>query len=328
MVGQNRLAAKSWCFTLNNPQISESDLSDELLAAGADFLVFQLEVGEQGTPHFQGFAHFPTRVRMTVLRAALPTAHFEIAKGTIQQNIEYCTKPEGRIGEFCQVGVPPTNTQGHRSDLDSLHSAIKEGLTSRDYYEQFFSLACRYPNALENYKRAQIPPRDSSVPHECIVIYGPPGTGKSRLAQHIGGDGYRHDNGKWFDGYGGERTLILDDFRGASLSFSSFKRVVDRYPVRVEIKGSTCQLATTKTIITTNYLPEDWWDKEVTGASTEAIFRRISSVIWVPLPYVYYQFASYASFQRSFTPQLVIGHDGYPQTPLEATLLASPFENE
>lgn len=49
-------AVKRWTFTLNNP--GEGERADEVKASlgkkGYRFLVFQLEQGNEGTPHYQG----------------------------------------------------------------------------------------------------------------------------------------------------------------------------------------------------------------------------------------------------------------------------------
>ena len=45
-----------WCFTHNNPGDFRPQLSDEI-----QYLVYQLEVGGQGTPHLQGVVQFKSR---------------------------------------------------------------------------------------------------------------------------------------------------------------------------------------------------------------------------------------------------------------------------
>jgi len=47
--------AKNWLFTINNPtdedQIRLTSLKDE---ANVQYFIYQLEQGDEGTPHFQG----------------------------------------------------------------------------------------------------------------------------------------------------------------------------------------------------------------------------------------------------------------------------------
>jgi len=58
---------------------------------------------------------------------------------------------------------------------------------------------------------------------------------------------------KWFDGYEGQRTVILDDFRKNNMSFSLLLRLLDRYCITVPVKGGyTCWNPLTIIITCTN----------------------------------------------------------------------------
>lgn len=100
--------SRRWVFTLNNPKglIDE----DELKSWGATYLVYQEEVGESGTHHFQGYIEMPKSVRCTHFMPGLRGGHFERAKGTPEQCKAYCTKAETRVGgpyEFGKVIYEP-----------------------------------------------------------------------------------------------------------------------------------------------------------------------------------------------------------------------------
>lgn len=57
-------AKKLWTFTLNNPGADEEPdkVKASLGAKGYRYLVFQLEQGDNGTPHYQGGLPFGYRV--------------------------------------------------------------------------------------------------------------------------------------------------------------------------------------------------------------------------------------------------------------------------
>lgn len=100
--------ALEWCFTLNNPNIPE----DHKFFQNNPFiqdLAYQLEVGENGTPHFQGYLRFKEKQRP---KTVIPNdkIHWELKKktSTSLQAANYCMKKEGRIeGPWCKGACRP-----------------------------------------------------------------------------------------------------------------------------------------------------------------------------------------------------------------------------
>ena len=88
--------SKNWVFTLNNP-LQNGDTLLDLLSPLTGFVVFQKEQGAQGTIHFQGYVQWTIRKRLVAVKKILPTAHWEVARGTPDQCQAYCTKEETRI---------------------------------------------------------------------------------------------------------------------------------------------------------------------------------------------------------------------------------------
>lgn len=133
-------------------------------------------------------------------------------------------------------------------------------------YNQLSRISCDYarPVALER---------------TCTVFWGPTGTGKSRRAwEEAGVDAYvKNPRTKWFDGYRGEKNVIIDEFRG-SIDISYLLRWLDRYPVTVEKKGTQVPLQATKFWITSNIPPEQWF-MDVDIETQLALKRRLTEII-------------------------------------------------
>lgn len=114
-----------------------------------------------------------------------------------------------------------------------------------------------------------------AVVRHVSVFWGPTGTGKSRRAwEEAGLDAYCKDpRSKFWCGYQGEDHVIFDEFRGG-IDIAHLLRWFDRYPVRVEIKGSSVPLVASKVWITSN-LPPCAWYTDVDMATQEALMRRL-----------------------------------------------------
>ena len=97
-------ASKRWVFTLNN--YSPHD-QDRLRALSRDpvcsYLIFGREVGDNGTPHLQGFIILSARKRLSQVKALVGgRAHLEVARGSPAEASAYCEKEEDyeKFGEL------------------------------------------------------------------------------------------------------------------------------------------------------------------------------------------------------------------------------------
>jgi len=89
---------KDWCFTINNPRSKHGHVASDIDKVKSwifNYMVFQLEVGAEGTPHLQGFVQFPKEMRLKQLKKDChKRAHWEPRRGSAYQAAHYCKKPE------------------------------------------------------------------------------------------------------------------------------------------------------------------------------------------------------------------------------------------
>lgn len=169
---------KNICWTLNNPTEKEINhlLAIKERAGRTDpwfkLFVFQIECGENGTVHAQGYLQLWKGLRYTSSKFrnlmhpdGKKRFHFEVARGSPQHNLDYCTKDKTRcdeetLGKYFAGsdldddkvallvlggagpfigGVQPTGGgggggagQGSRTDLKSFVAAIKDGKTNAE----------------------------------------------------------------------------------------------------------------------------------------------------------------------------------------------------
>ena len=55
------------------------------------------EIGEQGTPHLQGYVEFKDKLRITALKKINNRAHWEKCKGSKDSNLKYCGKDNNYV---------------------------------------------------------------------------------------------------------------------------------------------------------------------------------------------------------------------------------------
>lgn len=98
-------------------------------------------------------------------------------------------------------------------------------------------------------------------PKKNMWIYGATGTGKSLYVRdNFGGKFYNKPMNKWWDGYVGERVVLLDDFDlGGQCLGHHLKIWADNYSFNAEVKGSTIKPIADVFIVTSQYLPRDIW---------------------------------------------------------------------
>lgn len=158
--------SKNYVFTINNPTTavvySEPDMS---------CLVYQLERGELGTPHYQGYIEFKRRVSLATAKRLLdPTAHLERRLGTRRQAIEYAMKEETRVDGPWTFGNWDDVTQGKRNDIKEFKNWFMErNRTIDDCIEEYPEIMAKYPrfyNTLCGTKRRRdfVPPQFTPNP--------------------------------------------------------------------------------------------------------------------------------------------------------------------
>jgi len=142
--------------------------------------------------------------------------------------------------------------------------------------------------------------KPDAIEKEVFVFWGATGTGKSKRAwEEATLEAYPKDpNTKFWDGYNGQENVVIDEFRGL-ISISHMLRWLDRYPVIVEIKGSSCVLKAKKIWITSNLSPDDWY-KELDSETLSALRRRLN------ITHFFYFFLFFSRLARTSVPSAAI----------------------
>lgn len=105
--------SKYWCFTINNWDEMDVAVLRNIMDGGlVNYLVFGREVGENGTPHLQGYVEFKSRWDLRRCQGNFVMgAHYEPRRGTPQEASDYCKKDgdweESGTLSTGIIGLPP-----------------------------------------------------------------------------------------------------------------------------------------------------------------------------------------------------------------------------
>lgn len=270
---------RNFVFTINNP----TQTPDELwatLSCKAKYLIFQKEIGANGTPHYQGYCELTRQSAFTVIKDLIPTAHIEPRRGSQAQARDYSRKDDTRVEGPFEFGEFVAAEPGKRNDVRAFRDAILSGKRKRELLEEFPECLQRYPKFVELVRSTIV--QQPRIGLRVQLLWGEPGLGKSRTAYESTDphDLFVVPIGKdlWFDGYDGQQTLLLDDFSG-EMKLVHLLRLLDIYPVQVPVKGAFVNLTATTIYVTSNKHPRDWYDWSKHGdIRYRALMRRFHKI--------------------------------------------------
>lgn len=253
-----------WILTLPQPQFVT------YLPAGVAYLKGQLERGAGGFVHWQLLAYFAEPVRLVRVKAIFgPSVHAEPTRSSAAN--AYVWKEDTAVpGTRFELGSAPGPIGKNKRDWDQIYESAKSG----QYAGIPRDVLVRSYGSIRRITTDNLLP--VAIERTCHVFWGRTGTGKSRRAWGEAGlDAYPKDPAtKFWDGYQGQEHVVIDEFRG-TIGIHNMLRWLDRYPVIVEIKGSSVVLKCHTIWITSNLHP-DYWYPELDKETKEALFRRMT----------------------------------------------------
>lgn len=275
------IRGRFWCLTVNNPREGTADApkpSWEYL----QYYAYQLEQGEGGTLHYQCFIAFNRTRTFRQVRLLCPRGHWEVRSGnsTNQQAIDYCTKEDTRVSGPWFYGQ--LLNERERTDIQRMYSMVKKGKTDLDIQEEMVDCYVGHLNAPTKLRNNLLEGSKRTEPPTVKWFWGPTGSGKTRTAFEQYPDAYFKDmsDGKWWDGYAQQECVIFDDMRKDTFKFHELLRILDRYPLRVQMKGSSCQFNSKVIIITSCFPPETLYE---TREDVGQLLRRINEIVIFPI---------------------------------------------
>lgn len=277
---------RNFVFTLNNYTEEEEEQIHSTLATCKWGICGREVAPTTGTPHLQGACVIGAqKVKSTILKwPGFKRAYIAPMYGTPEDSLKYCSKSKN----FKTFGVLPA--PGKRNDLITTVQQLRDGKTIRELVETdegavTFIKYHKGITLLHSYLRSgtELDYKKKTV----IWIWGATGTNKTKsaiqIAKNYNKSGCWISNGnlKWFDGYTGQDFAIFDDYRTSHCQFSYLLRLLDGYPLRIEIKGSYVDWIPSTIFITAPDGPRTMWNLK-TQEQLDQLCRRITHTFGAP----------------------------------------------
>ncbi len=293
-----RRKAQRFCFTYWNPEYDADEFLIKLKTyEDVNFIVFQMELGKNWIPHYQGYIEFTKQKRYTtLLNKYISKMSYKVAKGTAEQNIVYCTKTRTQVEGTKRIWGKPRERkgQGKRTDIITFRNYIKEKPERdiRDMLNRYPIQMALYPRFYQLCKFTYYVPTENKN-KKVIFCIGEPGTGKTRYALK-----YDKKNcwdapigsNNWFDGYAGQPVAVIDDYGldGTVYKLADLLKILHGWSQKVPVKGGFTIWNPETIIITSNYHPLTWYklnanfERETRDrwVSYQALVRRFTHVLF------------------------------------------------
>lgn len=272
--------SRAWIFTINNYTDEDKAQCNNL---DCQYIGYSFEVGEQGTPHIQGFVYFVNLKSRKQVSALLRRAWLKRMAGSFADNEAYCSKQ----GQLIERGVPPK---------DKKTRAVEGGASTKALWEEVWTsakegrvddipaeLRVKHYKTIKEIRRDHMPKTEHASDVTGIWVYGQAGFGKTRWVWHHYPELYVKGVNKWWDGYQGHDAVLVDDVDPDHKCMRCFfKHWADRYPFKAETKGGAMEIRPKTVIFTSQYSIEDCFPGD---QQTIDAMKRRCKVVHLPFPW-------------------------------------------
>lgn len=275
----SQAAAKNWCFTSFKTDLPIAFDEDTM-----SYLIYQKEkCPDTNREHFQGYIQLSKKLRLAGVKKLFPdpATHFEKSRGTAVEASAYCRKEESRVDGPWEYGVLTKERQ--RSDLAKVCEDVSSGVPIRQIMVENPSTFVRNYRGLAVLAESLRPDRNWVT--EVHIRWGPADSGKTRYVHDLYPDCYVKSDPKWWSGYEGHETVLIDDIVWPTIFNNMWtldemprKEVLtlfDRYKCSVSVKGGHAKFVARRVFLTSNFDPTPFIE------SDPAFKRRVTSVTHV-----------------------------------------------
>lgn len=256
------------------------------------YLIFQLERGDNQTPHIQGYAELKQSKKMSLWKEGFfntNRVHLQQRFGTARQAQAYCSKEDTRVCGPFEKGVI-SRTQPDK--LETVVAMLRADKPLEEIFDANPRQAILIGDKIRSYYLQQLPHREWApnlpiLDRRCVIFYGKSGAGKTQRAHR---DANEEFNGsiyvwpwptggrQWMPEYNGQRGIILDEFKH-QISYTRMMELLGGGRTTCEAKGTQFHLPDgCKLWITTIINPKRWYPNVRNKSELQRRIREFCSI--------------------------------------------------
>jgi len=256
--------ARDWCFTVNNPRLTEEQFCEYLKTlVNVKYFCFGREKGDgrdtsvsgggssEGIEHHQGYIEFSMPKKFSTVKGYFSEAAIGVnanvsariakrseARDYVFKRGKHADKAHTRIGGVYEGGEFVNG--GERSDFNDIISLIESGASLKEIKEAYPAQYFRYYKNIEHLFHEHMADKFCEVDRNVKVVYvwGPPRIGKSRSLDKLYSrrEYYRVQKYKNpFDKYNYQPVLVLDEY-DSQIDITYLNNLLDSLPCQLECR--------------------------------------------------------------------------------------------
>ena len=265
----------SWTYNYNDEQTAWKPVFDNQTMI---YLVYGREVAPTtGQLHLQGYVRLTKRRTLTIAKMILgeATLHLEPAKGSEEQNRNYCTK-ENNYTEEGTYDPQQAAKQGHRTDLEEVTKAITSGMPLNQVAATYPIQWTKFHSGLTSLHLMTGPSPPTRRTVTTTILWGPTGVGKSHRTRTAYPEAYIVLPGRDpFNNYCNQTVIIFEEFNPTEWPIRKMNILLDVWSAEIDCRYSNKKAWWNKVFILSNSPSSTFYPLEPLELQ-QAFKRRIS----------------------------------------------------
>lgn len=246
---ESKKVYRCFLFTWNNYDESSIEYLRSEIVPKSKYVIWGKEIAPNtGTPHLQGFVQFPNQKSVGACIKLFPGNH--ITPVTVDNG---CAKYSTKDGDYEEHGVRPMTPKEKGAREIERWERTRNLAKAGTIEEVDADIYLRMYRTLKEIAKDHMPDVDSIPELENEWIYGVSGSGKTRGVLERYPEAYLKTCNKWWDGYQGEETVLIDDIDETHKCLVHHLKIWgDHKPFLAETKGGMKKIRPKRIICTSN----------------------------------------------------------------------------